>query len=111
MKKIWLILCIFLLLIACKTTTVNVTSSWTQNIPDASIFGGWEIYGAQSESGTYSLFQKIVFTEVKPVYTAVKEITVPVKKTTVLWFKILAYHKDGTKSEFSNKVKLVIASP
>lgn len=83
--------------------------TWTQEITNVSAFGGWEIYVSQSENGTYSLFQKVPFITEVQIYKYTKEITIPADQTTVLWFKALAFNKDGGKSGFSNKSKFVVS--
>lgn len=107
-----LIICFTLLffLSACKEETVSVpiTATWTQEIPDVSVFGGWEIYIANSEKGTYSLVVKVPFTEVSEVYSYTQVIQVPENTNSKRWFKMKAYDKDGKKSEWSNAFYLLI---
>jgi hypothetical protein len=109
MKLLGIVLCICLLFFvwSCKTETVTITATWTQEITDQSNFGGWEIYMATSENGTYSRIAKIPFVQVKDVYSYFQEVDLPADKPTIRWFKMLAYNKTGEKSEFSNKVKFI----
>jgi len=101
---------ILLVQVACKEETVSVPveATWTQEILDTSVFGGWEIYVANSENGTYSLLVKVPFTEVSDVYSYTKVIQVPENTNAKRWFKMKAYHKDGQKSPWSNVFSLVI---
>jgi len=106
MKKVVLLLCLFLLLVSCKTETVLVpfTATWTQEIPDQTVFGGWEIFMANSEKGTYSLVVKIPFTNRKDWYSYSASVEVPTNTNAKRWFKIRAYNKNGDKSDWSNTV-------
>lgn len=108
MKKIVsiIILVIALFLPACKTDTVLVpfTATWTQEIPNQEIFGGWEIYMATSEKGTYSLIVKIPFTNVKDIYSYSASVEIAENVNVKRWFKMRAYNKSGEKSEWSNVV-------
>ena len=101
---------ILLAQVACKEDTVSVPieATWTQEIPDVSVFGGWEIYMANSERGTYSLVVKVPFTEVSELYTYTKIIQVPENTNAKRWFKMKAYNKDGKLSPWSNPFYLLI---
>jgi len=101
---------ILLVQVACKEETVSVpvTATWTQEIPDTSVFSGWEIYVANSENGTYSLIVKVPFTEVSDLYSYTKVIQVPENTSARRWFKMKAVNKDGGKSEWSNAMLLII---
>lgn len=109
MKKIaifLIIVAIAFLQISCKTDTVAVpfTATWYQEIPDQVIFGGWEIYMANSEKGTYSLAVKIPFSAMSEsgMYSYTATVDIPENTNTKRWFKIRAYNKDGGKSGWSN---------
>lgn len=108
MKKIVtvLILVVALFLPACKTDTVIVpfTATWTQEIPNQEIFGGWEIYMSNSENGTYSLVVKIAFTSLNDIYSYSANVEVPTNTNAKRWFKMRAYNKSGEKSTWSNIV-------
>jgi len=112
MKNILVLVPILILVISlssCETmVSVPVTASWKQVINDQSTFGGWEIYVASSENGTYSLLSKVPFTEIKDTYSSINKVSVKKNDTTIKWFKALAYSKDGLKSDYSNKVSLLI---
>jgi hypothetical protein len=102
----------FLTLVSCNgngnSISVPVVASWKQDIPNTDTFGGWEIYVSNSESGTYSLFKKLSFTEVSDMYSYMGFISATEGEVTVKWFKAVAYDKDGSKSEFSNKSRFMV---
>ena len=103
-------LVILLFQMACKEETVSVpvTVTWTQEMSDVSVFGGWEIYMANSEKGTYSLAVKVPFTEVSEVYSYIKIIQISKNTNVKRWFKMKSYNKDGRMSPWSNVFSVLI---
>ena len=112
MNKLLILFIVFLTLASCNgggnSISVPVVATWSQNIPNTSTFGGWEIYVSNAESGAYSLFKKVAFTEISDVYLCTGSISATEGELTVKWFKAVAYNKDGVKSEFSNKSRFMV---